>query len=308
MSTPLKVLVVEDSEDDSLLMIRKLEHGGYNPVFERVETAQAMTAALKKQVWDIILSDYSLPHFSAPESLRLLQQSGLDLPFIIVSGSIGEETAVAAMKAGAHDYLMKDNLKRLAPAVERELREAESRRERKQVEHDIGERVKELTCLYGISQLMAKTGTSLDEILKGTVELIPPGWQYPEITCARITSDGKELKTDNFALTEWKQTSDIKVGGETLGILEVYYLEEKPESDEGSFLKEERNLINGIARMLDEKIERKQAQEALEESQEKLQRMFESVADGITISDLNGVIANANERTVEMLRLGSKEK
>ncbi len=183
-----------------------------------------------------------------------------------------------------------------------------TRAERKQAEYDIRERVKELTCLYGVSQLVAKTDTSLDDILKGTVELIPPGWQYPEITCARITFNDKEFKTGNFALTKWKQASDIEVGGKKVGILEVYYLEEKPESDKGPFLKEERNLINGITRLLGEKVERKHSEEALRDSEEKLRLMFESVADSITVSDLNGAIANANERAVEMLRLGSKEE
>jgi signal transduction histidine kinase len=137
-------LVVEDSEDDTRLMVRELERGGYNPVFERVETAQAMTAALAKQTWDVVLADYNMPHFSAPEALTLLQNSGLDLPFIIVSGSIGEDTAVAAMKAGAHDYLMKDNLKRLVPAIKRELLDARVRRERKQAEEELQKAYKEV--------------------------------------------------------------------------------------------------------------------------------------------------------------------
>ncbi len=137
MSKPLRALIVEDSEDDTLLLVHELQRGGYAPIFERVETAEAMTAALKKQVWDIIFSDYEMPHFNVPEALRLLQQSGLDLPFIVISGIIGEDTAVATMKAGAHDYLMKSNLKRLAPAIERELNEAEVRRQRRQAEEDL---------------------------------------------------------------------------------------------------------------------------------------------------------------------------
>lgn len=95
----------------------------------RVEEAEAMQAALEQQEWDVVLSDYSMPHFSAPAALALLQRSGIDLPFIIVSGTIGEAVAVAAMKAGAHDYLIKGQLARLIPAVEREMREARIRRE-----------------------------------------------------------------------------------------------------------------------------------------------------------------------------------
>jgi len=144
VSTTLRALVVEDSEDDTRLMVRELERGGYNPVFERVETAEAMTAALAKQTWDVVLADYNMPHFSAPEALKLLQKRGLDIPFIIVSGSIGEDTAVAAMKAGAHDYLMKDNLKRLVPAIKRELLDARVRRERKQAEEELQKAYKEV--------------------------------------------------------------------------------------------------------------------------------------------------------------------
>ena len=123
----LRVLIVEDSEDDMLLMLRELNRGGYTLDYVRVDTPVAMEAALDRQLWDIAIADYTLPAFSAPEALKLLQNRGLDIPFIIVSGTIGEEIAVAAMKAGAHDYIIKGSLTRLLPAVERELREAEQR-------------------------------------------------------------------------------------------------------------------------------------------------------------------------------------
>jgi len=139
MGTPLRVLIVEDSEDDAILVLRELRRGGYDPTFERVDTPQAMNAALEQQTWDIVLSDYAMPRFSMPAALAMVKEKGLDLPFIIVSGAIGEEAAVAAMRAGAHDYVMKNNLARLIPAVERELREAETRRERKQVEKTLYE-------------------------------------------------------------------------------------------------------------------------------------------------------------------------
>ncbi len=139
MSIPLRVLIIEDSEFDARMLVSVLRKGGYDPAFERVETAGQMKAALAAQSWEVILSDYNMPQFSALEALSLLQQSGLDLPFIVVSGGIGEDTAVAAMKAGAHDYLMKGNLARLAPAVERELREAISRAARRQAEASVRE-------------------------------------------------------------------------------------------------------------------------------------------------------------------------
>ncbi|MDZ8136902.1 MAG: histidine kinase dimerization/phosphoacceptor domain -containing protein [Nostoc sp. DedQUE04] len=137
MSVPLRVLLVEDSEDDALLLLRELQRGGYEVTFERIDTPTAMKAAIAEQIWDIVICDYSMPTFSAPAALKQVKESGLDLPFIIVSGTIGEDTAVAAMKAGAHDYIIKGNLARLTPAVARELREALVRRERKQASEQI---------------------------------------------------------------------------------------------------------------------------------------------------------------------------
>ena len=136
MSKSLRVLIIEDSEDDTLLLLRELSRGGYGPVYERVETPEAMKAALATQEWDIIISDYVLPKFGGLAALDVLRESGKDLPFIIVSGNIGEDIAVGAMKAGAHDYIIKGNLKRLIPAIERELREAEVRRDHKRSEEE----------------------------------------------------------------------------------------------------------------------------------------------------------------------------
>jgi signal transduction histidine kinase len=130
MAEPLRVLIVEDSEDDAALLVRELRRGGWTPTFTRVETAEDMRAALDREPWDLVVADYALPQFSAPAALAVLKERGLDLPFIIVSGQIGEEAAVAAMKAGAHDYLMKGNYSRLVPAIQRELREADDRRQR----------------------------------------------------------------------------------------------------------------------------------------------------------------------------------
>ncbi len=137
MSRLLHVLIAEDSENDAMLLVRELRQGGYEPAFARVETREAMLAKLKQKDWDIVFADYTMPQFNAFEALRLLQETGLDLPFIIVSGTIGEDRATLAMKAGAHDYILKDNMNRLVPAVERELREAKNRRERKQAEKTI---------------------------------------------------------------------------------------------------------------------------------------------------------------------------
>jgi signal transduction histidine kinase len=133
---PLRVLLVEDNLDDAILLRRHLQRAGFAPAITRVETAEAMLEELRTgdNTWDIILADYNLPNFSAPEALQLLKSTGFDIPFIVMSGAVNEETAVAAMRAGAHDYVSKGNLARLFPAIERELAEAKSRRSKQAAE------------------------------------------------------------------------------------------------------------------------------------------------------------------------------
>ena len=134
MNKLLAVLVVEDSEEDMLLLMRELRRAAFDPFYERVDSARAMTSALERRTWDLVISDHSLPGFGSHDALHLLRERGTDIPFIIVSGTIGEETAVQAMKAGANDYVMKRQLARLAPAIERELREAANRRAHREAE------------------------------------------------------------------------------------------------------------------------------------------------------------------------------
>jgi signal transduction histidine kinase len=139
---PLQVLLIEDSEDDALLLERHLERAGFSPAVYRVDTEGSMRRALamkppsmgKDHAWDVVLADYHLPRFSAPAALKVLKDSGTDLPFIVLSGAVSEETAVDAMRAGAHDYVSKQNLARLGPAIRREVGEAEARRGRREAE------------------------------------------------------------------------------------------------------------------------------------------------------------------------------
>jgi signal transduction histidine kinase len=133
----LHVLMVEDSDDDEALVLRELRQGGYNATHERVDTEVAMAAALARDSWDVILSDYAMPNFSGLGALALLRKTSLDIPFIIVSGTVGEEAAVSAMRSGANDYVFKGSPGRLCPAIDRELREAAMRAERRRMQQQL---------------------------------------------------------------------------------------------------------------------------------------------------------------------------
>ncbi|HVJ93159.1 MAG TPA: histidine kinase dimerization/phospho-acceptor domain-containing protein, partial [Labilithrix sp.] len=134
---PLRVLMVEDSEHDAVLLVRALRRAGYEPDVTRVETREAMEVALRDGSWSLILSDYSLPTFDAPSALSVLKDTGKDIPFIIVSGSVGEEPAIRAMRDGAKDYILKGQLARLGATIERELRESDERRRRRDAERAV---------------------------------------------------------------------------------------------------------------------------------------------------------------------------
>jgi PAS domain S-box-containing protein len=148
MSEPINLLLVEDNENDAILVVHELRNAGFDVTMERVQTMQEMQISLSNHDWDAIISDFKLPSFSAPKALEILRKSGKDLPFIVVSGNIGEETAVEIMRAGAHDYLMKDNLNRLAEALRREIRDARERDERRRARVALRESEQQLRLLF----------------------------------------------------------------------------------------------------------------------------------------------------------------
>ncbi|MBI3804963.1 MAG: EAL domain-containing protein [Nitrospirae bacterium] len=137
MGKPLRVLFIEDSEEDMVLLMAELRQGGYDLTAECVTTPEALRAALKRESWDLVITDYTMPQLSPAAALALLKEDGIDIPFIIVTGAKGEENAVATVKAGAHDFILKGNLSRLVPAVARELRDAELRQEQRRAEQAI---------------------------------------------------------------------------------------------------------------------------------------------------------------------------
>jgi signal transduction histidine kinase len=174
----LRILLVEDSTRDAERIVHELRRGGYDPIHERVDTAPAMTAALERQPWDLVISDHALPGFNALAALELLKNTGVDLPFLIVSGALGEEMAVAAMKAGAHDYLMKNKWGRLLPAIERLLKEAEVRRQRNRAE----------------AQLQSKT-TALENALRESEEQFRLSRERMRALAVRLQSAREEERT-----------------------------------------------------------------------------------------------------------------
>jgi PAS domain S-box-containing protein/putative nucleotidyltransferase with HDIG domain len=161
--------------------------------------------------------------------------------------------------------------------------------ERERLLREAKERVKELQCLYSVAESI-KVCSTQEEIFRDVADLIPPGWQYPEITRGKVVFDGKEYVSEPFEETEWKLSSDIIINNVSRGSIEVYHMEERPELDEGPFLKEERNLINGLAKNLSEAIERKQAEEALKESEYRMSSVTNTVLDAIIMIDNSATV------------------
>ena len=182
MRVPLRVLIAEDSEDDARLLLRELQQAGYQPTHERVDTPAAMTTALDRHAWDLVIGDYSMPAFSGPAALALLRARDPDTPFIFVSGTIGEDVAVEAMKAGAQDFLTKGNLRRLIPAIQRELRDTEVRRERRRAQTALLERAR-------LAELTSDVGSALTqgEALRETLQLCAEALvRHLDVALARI--------------------------------------------------------------------------------------------------------------------------
>lgn len=182
--------------------------------------------------------------------------------------------------------------------------------ERKRVEHDLGERVKELNCLYGIGKIAEKQDITLDELYREVANLLPAGWQYPEITCARITINGNQFETENYRDSPWRQSSAIEVNGVRTGVVEVSYLEERPEIDEGPFLKEERLLIDAVAEQLGRIIERKRAEREIQERNEQLDAQNEELEDRVRertaeLETANKELRETQEQLVRSERLAA---
>ena len=290
MIKSLSLLMIEDSESDADLVVRMLHKAGYEVRSERVEDATEMKAALVRQSWDAIICDYSLPRFDAPSALALLQQAELDIPFLIVSGAIGEDTAVTMMKAGAHDYLMKSNLARLVPAVEREIREAQMRRERR-----VAEGV--------ISRLAAIVESSEDAIIGKTLDGVVVSWnpgaeKLYGYTAAEIVGSPLSVLVPADRPNEVTQILAKIRRGEV-----VTHLETKRRKKDGKIIdvsltispiRDATGQIVGASSIARDITARKRAEHDILQAKEDWERTFDTVPDLIAILDNEYRIVRAN--------------
>jgi len=227
MRRPLRILLVEDSEDDAILLARQLQRGGFAPELTRVDHPQALEQALARTDWDVIITDHNLPGFSSDAAIAIIRAARLDAPVIIVSGTIGEDAAVAAMKAGASDYIMKDNMARLVPAIERELREAEMHRQHRAAEATIRHMAfhDALTGLANRHQFEKSLALALDDARRNArshalLYLDLDQFKVVNDTCGHVAGD-QLLKQIAKCMSAQIRESDIlaRLGGDEFGVL-----------------------------------------------------------------------------------------
>lgn len=205
MAEQLRVLLVEDSADDALLILRQLRKGDFDVISTRVDTPAALTEALASQPWDIVLSDYTMPHFNGLAALRLVRQSHPDLPFVLVSGAVGEEAAAEVMRSGAGDVILKDKLTRLLPAVQRELREAETFRQRLQAEkalHASEQRFRALIDQAGDAYYLSDTDGRLLEVNEYACQSL--GYTRDELLAMTVSDVDPEAQGARHQETIWE--------------------------------------------------------------------------------------------------------
>jgi PAS domain S-box-containing protein len=293
----LRVLMVEDSEDNVLLIICELNKSGYNPLYERVETAAAMRKALKEKQWDIILCDYKMPKFNAPSAIAVLKEANIDIPLIILSGAIGEENAIECMRLGAHDYLMKSNLSRLCPAITRELKEATVRNSKKQVESQ------REAALEALRKSEEKHRTILENIKDGYYEVdIKGNFTFFNNSMCRILGyseeemmgmNNRQIADKENAKKVFQACNKVYNTGESTKEFDWQIIRKdgtKRYIEQSVSLKKDssgkRTGFRGIIRDI---TERKKVEESLKKSEEQYRLLADNMTEHIWLMDLNTI-------------------
>jgi two-component system, cell cycle sensor histidine kinase and response regulator CckA len=294
MNRILRVLHIEDSELDVELLRRDLTGAGYALISERVETPAAMRTALETKPWDVILCDYSMPQFNAPAALNLVKEMGFDIPFIIISGKIGEEVAVKMMQAGAHDYLLKDNLVRLVPAIERQLEEAKNRRDRRRAEASLKASEMESRALFAAMTDVIFVLDSEGRYLK--IAPTNPAYLYQpsaDLLGKTLHEVFPERQADGFlkqirqALDEGQRYSfeySLAING-----LDLWF--------DGSVSPITKDSVLWIARDISE---RKRIEQELRKSEERYRDLVENARDIIYTHDLEGNYTSVNKASEQI--------
>ncbi len=302
MSKPLRVLIVEDSPDDAELIVREIKRGGFDLVFERVETSQAMKKALNRKSWDIIIADYVLPRFSGLRALAMVKEREIDIPFILVSGEIGEETAIEVMKAGASDYIMKNKLTRIVPAILRELSEAAARRERRVAREELGRQKDRASSYLGIAGviIIAINAEGIVTLInKKGCEIL--GYKESEIVGKNWFANflPRRLRTDVRKVFNQLMDGKVKNVEQYENLVLRKDGTERVIAWHNALLREKGEIVGTLSSGKDV-TEYKEYESRLQESEERSRNLIEMAPDAIITLDLKGNILTMNPSAVEI--------
>jgi len=312
----LRVLIIEDSKDDALLIIRELKKGGYNPAYERVETAAAMKKALKEKQWDIIVCDYTLPKFNAPSAIAVLKKANIDIPLIVISGTIGETVVAECMRLVAHDYIMKSNLSRLCPVIARELKEAKVRKKQKHAENAllesekkyklIAEKMTDIIWITDINMRLRYISPSIRTVLgfsqEEEMQKTLDQQLTPDSLAIAIETNARELAFEKKGHGDPNRNVNL--------ILEYYHKDGSTRWMETIIigLRNEQGVLTGLHGVSRDITERRRMEEKLRESEANYRQLFENSPAAIYRVDFkSGRFLKANDLFCEYLGCSQEE-
>ncbi len=302
MNHAARILVVDGDLARRRDVADLLRQEGYD-VSEAASGTEALRLAWEKRP-EVVLLDVVLPDVSGTSVSRQIREDpalASRSEVLLVADRTDSDDQTTGIKSDAAGFTAR-------PVARSELlAQVRGLVRLKQTEIALRERVKELNCLYSLSSLTQRPGISLPELMQGAVELLPPAWQYPEVTCARIVLASQEYRSANFQEATWWQASDIVVHGQRAGLVEVSYLEERPASDEGPFLKEERALLDTVAKRLGQFVAQAQAEEALRSTTERYTRLFKASRDALFVIDVRGRLLDANPAATALTGYSAQE-